>query len=78
MTINTHTQVLDIKEAAEYLRMSKETMYRWVRLGKMPGKRMGGRWRFRLDELEQFASSVVTSGHATQEAARGALQAGNS
>jgi excisionase family DNA binding protein len=78
MAINTHTQVLDIKEAAEYLRMSKETMYRWVRLGKMPGKRMGGRWRFRLDELEQFASSVVTSGHSTQEAAHGALQAGNS
>jgi excisionase family DNA binding protein len=77
MTIHAHTQVLDIKEAAAYLRMSKEFVYRTVRKGKMPGKRIGNVWRFRLDELEQYASGVVPSGHSVEEPTDGEIQARN-
>lgn len=45
---------LTIEEAAEYLRVSKRTLYRWLHDGLLPGYRAGprGPWRFRREDLD--------------------------
>ena len=47
--------LLTIKEAAEYLNVSRPTLYRLMREGELaPSARVGRRWRFRLEELDTY------------------------
>jgi excisionase family DNA binding protein len=46
--------VLTADEAAEYLRVSRKTLYRLVSAGKVPGQKVGRSWRFRREDLVAF------------------------
>lgn len=46
--------VLTAEEAAEYLRVSRKTLYRLVSAGRIPGQKVGRSWRFRRDDLIAF------------------------
>jgi type IV pilus assembly protein PilB len=46
--------VLDLKSAAEFLKVSKPTFYRWLAQGKITGHKAGNQWRFYRRDLEQF------------------------
>ena len=48
------TDILTIKEVAKYLKLTEKTAYRLASVGKIPGFKVGGSWRFRKDEVEQF------------------------
>jgi len=39
-------EILDIKQAAEYLQIKERTLYRLVGDGEIPGIKVGGQWRF--------------------------------
>lgn len=42
-------------EAAKRLRVSVDTLLRWVKAGKFPGfKTPGGQYRFRLDDIAAY------------------------
>lgn len=47
-------QVLTAEEAARYLRLHVKSIYRLVRERKIPGQKVGGRWRFHFDALEKW------------------------
>ena len=47
-------EVLDIKEAAEYLRLSADTLYRYAAEGKVPAFKLGNRWRFKRSLLDEW------------------------
>jgi excisionase family DNA binding protein len=51
---NTRGPILTVSELCEDLRVDKTTIYRALREGKLPGFRVGGNWRFRLDAIEQW------------------------
>jgi len=38
--------IMTLAEVAEYLKMSSSTVYRLARQGKVPGRKIGGTWRF--------------------------------
>ena len=38
-------EILDIKQAAEYLQIKERTLYRLVGEGEIPGIKVGGQWR---------------------------------
>ena len=42
-----------LKEAAEYFRITKMTLYRLAKLKKIPAFKVGGQWRFKKD-IEEF------------------------
>ena len=47
-------QILTTKELAKYLKLTEVTIYKYVKEGKILGRRVGSRWRFdknRIDEL---------------------------
>ena len=48
---------LKLKEVAELLKVSEKTIYRWVKDGKIPCYRINHQYRFRTDEINQWAVS---------------------
>jgi excisionase family DNA binding protein len=42
------------REVLRYLRVTPRTVYRLIREGDLPAVRMGGRWRFRRDDIEAW------------------------
>lgn len=46
------SDIITIKEVAEYLRIKEKTAYDLAAKGKIPGFKVGGAWRFRKSELE--------------------------
>ena len=49
-----HSDILTIKEVAEYLKLNEKTTYRLVSEGKIPGFKVGGAWRFRKAEIDRW------------------------
>jgi excisionase family DNA binding protein len=47
-------QILTVWEVAELLRITRQTVYRLAREGKIPAFRIGTDWRFRRDAIDRF------------------------
>lgn len=51
-------EVLTLREASEFLKISKSTLYNLARTGKVPARRVGRSWRFvRLNLLKWLETS---------------------
>lgn len=48
------SDILTIREVADYLRITEKTAYRLAANKKLPGFKVGGSWRFRLREIEAW------------------------
>jgi excisionase family DNA binding protein len=46
--------LLTASEVADYLRIHVMTVYRMVQRGDMPAIRVGKRWRFRREHIDQW------------------------
>lgn len=44
---------LSVEEVARHLRVSKESIYRWIERGKIPAHRVGRLWRFSVKEVDE-------------------------
>ena len=53
---------LTFEEAAEFLNTPHSTLYRWLREGKVPGRKLGRRWRFLRAELHALRSGGSAEG----------------
>lgn len=49
-------QLLTLKEAADYLRMHRGSLYRLLESGKtdIPAIKLGGKWLFNLESLNKY------------------------
>lgn len=54
---------LSVSEISEYLGVVRESVYRWLAQGNMPGHKLGRHWKFRKDEVDLW----VRSGGARDE-----------
>ncbi len=61
---NQPDEILTIEEVAAYLKAGKRTVYRLAANGKIPAFKLGGTWRFRRAELDQWIASQI--GKATE------------
>lgn len=50
----TPDEVMTVKEVAEYLRLAESTVYRLVKNGSLPGRKLGGNWRFSRKSLDEW------------------------
>jgi len=46
--------ILTIKELSLYLKLAEKTAYRLASDGKIPGFKVGGAWRFRKLDIDQW------------------------
>jgi excisionase family DNA binding protein len=49
-------EIMTPREAAEYLSIHVRTIYRLAKLGEIPGRKVGGSWRFKKDTLDAWLS----------------------
>jgi excisionase family DNA binding protein len=56
--------LLDSEEAGRFLRIHPVTVKRLARSGRLPGFRIGNRWRFRFSDLDDWAHSAILSRHS--------------
>lgn len=47
-------QILTLKEVAAYLKLAEKTAYKLAAEGKLPGFKVGGSWRFKETDIEQW------------------------
>jgi len=45
---------LSLTETAQYLKVHYNTVYRWVISGVLPSIKLGGRYRIRKEDLDNF------------------------
>lgn len=50
--------ILNVDEAAAFLKTSKPTLYRWLGQGKVKGFKVGREWRFYRSDLISFLEST--------------------
>lgn len=50
----TSKEILDVDQVAQMLHLHAMTVYRLVNLGKLPGFKVGGRWRFHREALDHW------------------------
>jgi excisionase family DNA binding protein len=53
---DTMKEILTPREAAEYLSIHVRTVYRLVKNGEIPGRKVGGSWRFKKLTLDEWLS----------------------
>jgi len=59
-------EILTAKELAEYLKLTEVTIYKYVSEGKIPGIKVGSRWRFekdKIDDLMKYENGELTQEH---------------
>ena len=50
-------KIMTIEELAEYLKISRSTLYKLLQDGKLPGQKVGKRWRFHQDAIDEWIKS---------------------
>lgn len=48
---------LSVEEIAEYLGVSKDTVYAWISKRNMLAHRIGRLWKFKTDEIDEWVRS---------------------
>lgn len=49
-------EIMTPREAAEYLSVHVRTIYRLAKNGNIPGRKIGGSWRFKKEALDDWLS----------------------
>lgn len=67
MNLEITDRWLSVQEIAQYLGISKETVYRWLDSKKIPAHKIGKQWKFQLLEIETW---VKTGGASSSQMER--------
>jgi excisionase family DNA binding protein len=52
--------VLTIEDLSDYLKISKSTLYKLVREGSIPCRKIGRHWRFRKEAIDRWLEDSST------------------
>lgn len=55
-------EVMDIRQAADYLGISPDTLYKYSAEGFVPAFKLGNRWRFKRSRLDEWMDERSTAG----------------
>ena len=47
-------EVMDIRQASDYLGISPDTLYKYASEGLVPAFKLGNRWRFKRSRLDEW------------------------
>ena len=53
-TMADSREVMNIRQASQYLGVSPDTLYKYVGEQKIPAFKLGNRWRFKKSKLDQW------------------------
>jgi excisionase family DNA binding protein len=55
-------EVMNIRQASQYLGVSADTLYKYVSEETIPAFKLGNRWRFKKTVLDQWMERKSTTG----------------
>lgn len=58
--------VLTIDDLAEYLKLSKSTLYKLAQEGKIPGQKVGRHWRFHKAVIDRWLGDQEQTSESNQ------------
>jgi excisionase family DNA binding protein len=53
-TMHGEATIITVSELADYLRVHRSTIYRLLKKSQLPGFKIGGDWRFNLEEIDRW------------------------
>lgn len=59
-------EILTVQEVADYLKVSRTTVWRWCNAGKLLGFKVGRGWRIHRSELERIVEQSLGDGEVTK------------
>ena len=65
--IDKNPRIMTTGEVAKYLRVSRSTIYRLVKQGKIPVSRISKHLRFRKDVIDRWLSEKEANSHASKK-----------
>src|SRR5579871_6474480 len=78
-TMADSREVMNIRQASQYLGVSPDTLYKYVGEQKIPAFKLGNRWRFKKSRLDQWMEEKSTQmeGKAKKKSKAAAKAAGS-
>ena len=64
MTVEPWVSVEDI---AKHLGVAKDSVYRWIETKKLPARRVGRLWKFKLSEVDEWVNAGGAADRAAQD-----------
>jgi excisionase family DNA binding protein len=59
-------EVMNVKEASDYLGISPDTLYRYVYNDRIPAFKLGNRWKFKKTILDKWIERKISRGKNRQ------------
>jgi excisionase family DNA binding protein len=66
-TSAAQSEILTIREVAEYLKVTERTIYRLAAAKKIPAFKVGGTWRFSRADIDVWIKQQSTVGQSDGE-----------
>jgi len=54
---------LSVDEIADHLGIKRDTVYKWISKGQMPGNKIGRLWKCNKKEMDEWVKSGSASGN---------------
>lgn len=64
MTVEPWVSVEDI---AKHLGVAKDSVYRWIETKKLPARRVGRLWKFKLSEVDEWVNAGGAADRAAED-----------
>lgn len=64
--MNSEETLWDIEEVAKYLKVSKDTIHRWIETKQLPTIHVGKKWLFRKEEIDIWLDSMKSTSNGEE------------
>lgn len=51
-------EIMTVRDLSEYLHCHPSTIYRMLAKGELPGFKVGGDWRFRVEDIDKWCKKM--------------------
>ncbi len=56
-----NNNLMTIEDLADYLKVTRRTIYDWLKHNKVPALKLVGQWRFKKDKIDDWLESQTQS-----------------
>jgi len=61
--ISIKEELMTIEELADYLKVSRRTIYEWLKSKKIPAVKLIGQWRFKKEKIDAWINNECKPQH---------------
>ena len=71
MSTTMQNRWMTLQEVADYLQLSRDQIYRLAQAGRIPASKVGSRWRFRRERVDQWMEDMAVDTDARRKESDG-------